>query len=263
MNEALIGQTGFVGKNLLDQRTFYAKFSSNNIETIRGREFDRVICAGASAVKWWANNNPDEDLAKIQNLISHISRVRCKKFILISTIDVYAQPTGVDETNPPIIENLHAYGRNRLFLESFVNSQFENCSIVRLPGLFGNYLKKNAIFDLLTRNQTDLINSAATYQWYPISRLAADLDIIERNKLALVHLACEPLVTADLCSRYFPDVRIGEPAHPAPVYDFRTVYANLFGEVGPYMLREPAISDALEKFILAARRGGLLNEARR
>ena len=41
------------------------------------------------------------------------------------------------------------YGRNRYYVEKFVNSHFANCTIIRLPSLFGKGLKKNFIYDLL------------------------------------------------------------------------------------------------------------------
>ena len=51
---ALIGYSGFVGGNLLRQRSFDACFNSSNIEAIAGRSFDLVVCAGAPAEKWKA-----------------------------------------------------------------------------------------------------------------------------------------------------------------------------------------------------------------
>ena len=49
---ALIGNTGFVGGNLLRQQPFDALFNSKNIDDIAGRSFDLVVCAGVRAEKW-------------------------------------------------------------------------------------------------------------------------------------------------------------------------------------------------------------------
>ena len=49
MNDCLIGFTGFVGSTLLNQRPFANLYRSNNINEIKGKSFDRVYCAGASA----------------------------------------------------------------------------------------------------------------------------------------------------------------------------------------------------------------------
>ena len=53
MSSAIIGNTGFVGSNLIRQRHFDAFYNSKNIET---KSFDLVICAGVPAVKWLANS---------------------------------------------------------------------------------------------------------------------------------------------------------------------------------------------------------------
>ncbi len=45
MKTALIGYTGFVGSNLLHDRSFTRRYRSTNIETIAGEHFDLVVCA--------------------------------------------------------------------------------------------------------------------------------------------------------------------------------------------------------------------------
>lgn len=148
MKKALIGYTGFVGKNLRDQENFEGLFNSQNIRDLLKEEWDLVICAGVYAQKWWANLYPKEDWDSIEKLLDVLKQVKTKKLVLISTVDVYDSPNGLDEKSPLEIIHLHAYGRNRLALEMILKSVFPNLSIVRLPALFGNYLKKNFLFDL-------------------------------------------------------------------------------------------------------------------
>ena len=61
MNSALIGYTGFVGGNLLRQFAFTDLYNSTNIETIAGRAYDLIVCAGAPGVMWKANKEPALD----------------------------------------------------------------------------------------------------------------------------------------------------------------------------------------------------------
>lgn len=150
---ALIGHTGFVGGELSRQRDFTAVFNSSNIESIRGQTFDRIVCAGVSAVKWLANKEPKRDWVSIQRLMECLSNVSAADFVLISTIDVYRQTAGLTENDAPSTEGLHAYGLHRLRLESFIAERFPGHAIVRLPALFGTGLKKNALYDLLHDNQ--------------------------------------------------------------------------------------------------------------
>ena len=98
MDNALIGFSGFVGSTLLKQTHFSALYRSTNIHEIENRNFDVVVCAGAPAQKWIANRDPADDRKKIDSLINHLGTIQCKTFILISTVDVFKEPIGVDES---------------------------------------------------------------------------------------------------------------------------------------------------------------------
>ena len=84
MNTALIGFSGFVGSTLLKQATFESLYRSRNISDIDGLTFNTVVCAGAPAQKWMANQDPEADRQKIDGLIAHLKTIQCKTFILIS-----------------------------------------------------------------------------------------------------------------------------------------------------------------------------------
>lgn len=151
MLSGLIGYTGFVGKNLDTQNTFDNKYNSSNINSIKNKEFELLVCSGVKAEKWFANQNPEEDLISINYLIDNLKSVKTKKFVLISTVDVYSKSFDVDE-DFVIDSNINdTYGKNRFLFERFVINNFESVLIVRLPALFGKGLKKNLIFDLMNR----------------------------------------------------------------------------------------------------------------
>lgn len=82
------------------------------------------------------------DKACIDSLIDHLKTVKAKKFILISTVDVFKSPVNVDENSPIILDELKPYGYNRRRLELFVKKNFTSHLIVRLPGLVGSGLKR-------------------------------------------------------------------------------------------------------------------------
>ncbi|MGZ7033406.1 MAG: pyridine nucleotide transhydrogenase, partial [Thermoanaerobaculia bacterium] len=173
---ALIGYTGFVGGNLLRQRPFDACFNSTNIDQIAGRSFDLVVCAGVRAEKWKANADPERDLDNIECLTRAVLQANIGKLVLISTVDVFINPADVDEDSPTPMTGLHPYGRNRRRLEQIVSSRFD-AYILRLPGLYGRGLKKNAIYDLLHDNEVHNIDSRAVFQFYDIDRLWRDVEI--------------------------------------------------------------------------------------
>ncbi|MBC7489492.1 MAG: pyridine nucleotide transhydrogenase [Glaciimonas sp.] len=234
MKNALIGFSGFCGSTLLKQASFDALYRSTNISDIKGKNFDTVICAAAPAQKWIANREPVADRQNIEGLIAHLANVLCKTFILISTVDVFKTPIGVDEVTPVIEDGLHAYGLHRHKLEKFVQSHFANHLIVRLPGLVGPSLRKNVIFDLLNDNNLNAIDSRGVFQFYPMINLWYDIQTALYAGLKLVHLTAEPISVADVAAQGF-----GKPfEHPlagnSAIYDLRTCHANVFGAPGNY-----------------------------
>ncbi len=248
-DDALIGHTGFVGSNLLAQREFAHLFNSATIGGIDGRHFDNLVCAGVSAVKWWANQNPDEDRARIEGLMRHLETIRVRNFTLISTIDVYDPPLGVTERDLPVLAGLHAYGRNRAMLEDFVAKHFPSHQIVRLPALFGAGLKKNALYDLMHDNRIALINPASSFQWYPLDRIASDLDLARAQSLSCVNFATEPLVMDEIRARFFASSRIGAQAAAQAHYDMRTLHDAAFGGERGYIMGKLSVLEAIGRFI--------------
>ena len=257
--DALIGSTGFVGGALLARRGFGARFHSADIEGIAGRRFGRVVCAGVTAVKWWANANPAADLAGIGRLTACLDRVEADSFVLISTVDVYADPQGVTEDDPaPGVHpsglhpyGQHPYGQHRAMLEDWVRTRFPRHHIIRLPALFGPGLKKNALFDLLHGNRLAWIDPASRFQWYPLPRLADDIDRVQAAALPLVNLVTEPVPMAALQQRLFPGQRLGGQAGPV-AYDVRTRHGPVFGGNGDYAMTAEAVMSALAAFVAGA-----------
>lgn len=247
--DALIGHTGFVGGTLASARSFEARFNSTNIEQIRGCRFDRVVCAGVSAVKWQANQEPERDWQAIARLIACLEHVEAARFVLVSTIDVYRETSARTEADLPTAEGLHPYGRHRLALESFVAGQFGSHKIVRLPALFGTGLKKNALFDLLNRHQTEKIPANAQFQWYPLHRLADDLDRIEAAALRVINITSEPLAMDELRRRFFPGVPLGPVAADPPRYDLQTLHDRLLRGSGGYHLRRDSVLREIAAFV--------------
>ena len=66
---ALIGFSGFVGNTLLKQASFQNLYRSTNISDIQNKSFDTVVCAGAPAVKWMANKEPEQEEEKKPDLV--------------------------------------------------------------------------------------------------------------------------------------------------------------------------------------------------
>ncbi len=250
MQRALIGYTGFVGSNIASQTDFADCYNSRNIQEIEGKNYDLIVSAGARAEKWRINQEPEKDLAEINSLISHLKHVKTKKFILISTIDVYKDPNGVDEDTAIETEGLHAYGANRYHLEQFCADQFDSL-IVRLPGLFGPGLKKNVIYDFMHDNNVDRIHHAGSFQYYYLKNIWADLQTALDNSLSLVNFATEPVRTDEIAQYCFGINNFdNEPEGVAAgSYDMHTKYAKLLGGQGDYMYTKQQELDDMKSFV--------------
>ena len=256
MADALIGSTGFVGSNLLRQRPFDECFHSRDIETIRGRSYDLVVCAGVRAEKWRANREPERDREGIERLSACLADVHAAHVVLISTVDVYPDPINVDENSAIEASVASPYGRHRLALEQFIRARFATTT-VRLPGLFGHGLKKNVIFDLLNDNALDAICPDSIYQFYGLHRLWRDVETVRAHGLPLVNFATEPLSVRDLAREAF-GVPFENPAPVAPVrYDVRTRYDTVFGGRGGYLCSQAQVQDAIRLFVAQSRTGAL------
>jgi hypothetical protein len=225
----LIGHTGFVGGNLAKQRHFDGSFNSRNIGDLRNASAKLLVCAGVQAKKWWANQHPDEDWRGIQSLLDVLKTCRVERFVLISTIDVYPIPCGVNEETSLEGDN-HAYGVHRRRVEEFVRERFSTHNVIRLPGLFGTGLKKNVIFDLLHDNCIEQINPEASFQYYLLDHLWADIQRCMAHEILTLNIATEPVQTSEIIDRYFPcqRSRVAPPKRAAVTYDMRTIYSPVW-----------------------------------
>ena len=214
---------------MLKQAKFSALYRSTNIHDIAGQSFDAVYCAGAPAQKWLANKDPAGDLARIKALIAQLQTVRCRQFVLISTVDVFGQPQGVDEHSPVEERGLHAYGLHRRMLEQFVMDHFPSYLIVRLPGLVGPGLRKNVIYDLLNDNNLHAVESRNIFQFYPMVNLHYDIQIALNAGLKLIHLTAAPVSVADIAQQGFGRNFTQQLSGPLVRYDLRTRHEDVFG----------------------------------
>jgi nucleoside-diphosphate-sugar epimerase len=249
MKKGIIGYTGFVGSNLIHQCQYDEFYNSKNIDEIVNQEFDLLVCSGAPAAKWIANQQPIKDRENIQLLISCLKKVKSKKVILISTVDVYKSPNQVDEDTPIIGEGLHYYGQHRWELEVFIRENFD-ALIVRLPGLFGRGLKKNIIYDLIHQNMLEKICPDSVFQFYNLVHLWQDIQTALEHNLSLLNLATEPTSVREVAQRCF-DWEFTNPSVLTSVsYDMRTKYSDLFqGNKSGYIYDKDQVLNELKVFV--------------
>lgn len=250
MTSALFGFTGFVGGNIARQHDFTHLYNSTNSHEARGSDHDLIVFSAARAEKWKANADPDGDRRHIDTLVELVGSMTARRFVLISTVDVYANPRGVDESATVDASRSAPYGAHRRRLEEATRESFPDALIVRLPGLYGQGLKKNVIFDLLTGNQVEKINPDSAFQFYGLDRLWADIQRAQEAGLSLVNLSTQPVATREIASRLFGVVLEAPAGSAEPVkYDVHTQYASVFGGSAPYLEDRDEVLAGLSRFV--------------
>lgn len=299
---ALVGYTGFVGSNLYKNGSFDKVYNSRNISESYGLEPDLLVYAGLRAEKYLANNEPQKDMEQISEAEENIRRINPKKLVLISTIDVFKTPAGVDENSHIKTEGLHAYGYNRYMLELWVRENYSDALIIRLPGLFGENIKKNFIYDyiniipfMLKENKyfelvakapiisefyndmgngffkvnvseekkddlkevfkklgfsaLNFTDSRSKYQFYNLENLWEDIQIALKEDLHLWHPATEPISARELYNYLEKQDFINELDGVPANYNYKTIYAELFGGENGYICNKDNIMDDIRKFV--------------
>ncbi len=242
---ALVGWSGFVGGVLRSALPFDAQFRSTDVEELTRTEWDEVVYAGTPAEKWRANKEPERDAAAIERIWDVLERTSARRFVLVSTVDVYDPPVGCTEADLPTAT--HAYGANRAELERRVLERFDNASVVRLPALYGPGLKKNALYDLL-QGEACPAPREARFQWYDLERLPTDLQRVQGEGLQLVQLVTEPVAMGEIVDACFPGEETAEEK-PAIAYDLRTRHD------GPYVASHDDALAGVVSFVERVRSG--------
>jgi hypothetical protein len=149
MKTMLVGNTGFIGSNLCGQHTFDCMFHSSDIEHAYGLKPDLLVYAGVRAEMFLANQEPHKDLQLVCEAMENIRKIQPKQVVLISTVAVYKNTSDQAENSVLPILGLPFYGLHRYFLECWVQDNYRDHLIVRLPALFGKNLKKNFLYDYI------------------------------------------------------------------------------------------------------------------
>jgi nucleoside-diphosphate-sugar epimerase len=253
MPSALIGHTGFVGGNLAAQAHFDCFFNSKNIGEVPGRSFDLLVVSAMPAAMWIANRDSEGDRAILDRLAGCLTQARADRVVLISTTAVYPVPVDVDEESAIDAAAQTSYGRHRLMLEHIVAKHFGNTHIVRLPGLFGDGLKKNVIYDLLHDNEVHKINSAGVYQYYNLDRVWADVETAIAADIRLVNFVTAPVTVAEVARKAFGREFSNDPGTPPARSDIRSRHAARFGGRDGYLYDRDRVLGDLKAFVTRER----------
>ena len=163
----IIGGNGLVGSAIVDymnkKNIVHKIIQRENKQDFFGKSCDTLIFANGNALKYKANTEHFFDfLASVSSIVEYMHKIKFKKFIHISTIDVYEKKSDLDLTKEDVVINdftLDTYGFHKLLAENYVKKYCSNYLIFRLPGLVGKGLKKNPVYDFIQPEKKVMISS--------------------------------------------------------------------------------------------------------
>jgi nucleoside-diphosphate-sugar epimerase len=222
---SLVGYSGFIGQQLMRdyEKQIGNIYNSKNIHKLPDINHDTLIIAAPSAVKWQANKNPQDDLAKVSRLIEAVKASTANEVIHLSTCDIFDYSKGnrnfeLDETFSD-----QPYSNHRRLLEDAVKGL--NYRILRLPTVYGHGMKKNILFDLITRNYDylDTVNPHNQLQWINVNLVQQMIRFVQTQDIKVLNCATQPITNQEVFDLFkYKSKNYVEKADV--VYDMKTTY---------------------------------------
>ena len=169
MRVAFVGSDGLIGSNLihdLSESTEWTLFPINKFNF--GAYFDNDqsfdVCVNCNGNSSRMQAEKDARKAYVDNVISTqiiITSIKAKRYIHISSGDVYAQTHKCCEYYTPLVDDSigdldykYNYGHTKVLAEKAVKFLCDDYVILRCCSVLGKGLKKGVVYDLLTSEKT-------------------------------------------------------------------------------------------------------------
>ncbi len=195
----IIGGSGFIGSNFTRIFPSTVDITREFLSSNQKIELEQLVIAAPGAKKYEINLDPNSDRDNIRRITDSIgSRIIFNELVLFSTVDVYCDSTGVDETSK--VRKDLSYGGNRAFFESELEIICSNLRIRRLAGLFGKGLRKNLLFDLINNrfDQIDNYSPNSTFQYMNIDQAIEFSLSREYSRHKIMNVVSEPVKVSEI-----------------------------------------------------------------
>jgi len=175
----ILGANGFVGSAFVRycerNNVAFTPITRDNYAACIGKTCDILINASGNSFKRTVLTNPLLDFDKnVRGTLCSLLDFQFSRFIYLSSIDVYNDLSCLQnnsEENPILPGKLSRYGLNKYLGEMLVRRYAQNYLIVRLGGMVGPGLKKNAIYDLTHGNRL-FVHPNSAYQYMHTDHVA-------------------------------------------------------------------------------------------
>lgn len=214
-----------------------------------GTACDLLINADGNSKKYLADQdaNLDFDLS-VRSVSLSLNDFRVKLYVYLSSIDVYSDksnPTHNHEESIIAQEKINRYGFHKLLAEQLVRHHAKSWLILRLGGFVGPGLKKNSIYDLLTK-QPIRVHPDSRYQYLDASSMTAIVFQLIESGLhkTIFNLTGEGTVSVREIAKLIP----GEPLAGAPM-DMPPEYYEINISKIKTLVAIPSTLKTVERFV--------------
>ena len=140
-----------------------------------GQRFQVAVFAAGNARRYLAAQDPARDLeANVASVYRAIRDFPAERFVLASSVDVYPDPTRIEETRedaPIDLARLSTYGFHKRLAELVTLREAASFVVMRLAQMIGPGLRKGPIYDLL-HGEPLRVCSASSYPFLRTARVA-------------------------------------------------------------------------------------------
>jgi nucleoside-diphosphate-sugar epimerase len=209
----ILGGNGFVGSAFVSfckkKNLKYSLITKQNYSKYKNKKCDIFINAAQNSSKLLPKKNPMSDFKKNVELTKKsLIDFKFKHYILLSSCDVYpdcSSPLSTSENHKINVSSQSTYGFHKYLSEQCVMQTADKWLILRLGGMVGAGLKKNAIFDILNGNKL-WISPKSQLQFMNTGKVAElTFSLVKKLKTNEIFNMCgENLVTIKNFLRYSP-----------------------------------------------------------
>ncbi len=224
---AVVGGTGFVGS------AFVRWAKEHGVECVvlqrdddpsSVRGCDLLIDANGNSSKLLATRDPLQDFAAtVASVRRRVEAIQPQRYIYLSSCDVYpdcSRPASTEESQPLVPGQQSPYGFHKRMAEECVQHAAGSWLILRLGGMVGPAMRKNAIFDILHGDRMFLAPESRLQFMHTndVARLA--MEIARRVPTNEVYNLCGrgTVSLGEVLTWVGRDVSV-EPRAPAVTYD--------------------------------------------
>lgn len=186
---AILGANGLLGADLiknLQSKYIITPITKQNYSEHKGKSFDVFINANGNSKRFWALQNVLEDFeASTRSVYRTMFDFNFKKYIYISSVDVYTDPSSPIRTKENVeikISDQNSYGFHKYLSEIIVKKYAADWLILRPCTILGSNLKKGPIYDILENKQL-FITLSSKLQLITTNAIADIVDILLKRHI--------------------------------------------------------------------------------